>query len=163
MPLDPKYAQFMNNGGGGERSETFPAIYGQEIGESFVGVITFVGDTFEKKNGLYKPAVLSADGQVMTPEQGRPTTTTMKVNILLKKITTIGDDGMVTEEKDEPRTVWVQKWGQFKSIIDAVAATGNSDIDDLTVGWTWGMQRVKQTEKNSNAHAFKSKLVPPSE
>jgi hypothetical protein len=164
VPLDPKYAQFMT--GGGDRGDKFPSIPGLEIGEGFVAEITFVGDTFEKKNNLHVPATYSADGQVLKEAQGRETVTTMKVNVILKKLRVIGDNGMETKELNEPRTVWVQKWGQFKSIVEAVAAANEkygSELSDLTVGWTWSMQRIKQTEKNSNAHAFKSKLDAPSE
>jgi hypothetical protein len=146
--------------GGGDRGDKHPFIAKQEIGESFVGVITYVGETFEAQNRMYKAPVLSADGQVLQAEEGKPTVTTMKVNIRLKKLTTIGDDGMVSEEKDEDRSFYVNKWGQFKAIGEACAA---ADVSDLPVGWTFGMQRVKQTEKNSNAHAFKAKLVAPSE
>lgn len=157
MPLDPKYAAYMQPTF--EKSDKHPSILKQEVGESFVGVVTFVGEPFEKKNDRYVAEVRSSDGQIITEAEGKPITTTMKVNIILQKITTIGDDGMVTEEKNEPRTVWVQKWGQFKSIGEACVDAG---VDDLQVGWTWGLKRVKGDPK-SNAHVFKSKLIAPSE
>jgi hypothetical protein len=84
----------------------------------------------------------------------------MKVNIRLKKITLIGDEGMTTEEVDEDRTLWINKWGQFNAIGEACAA---ADVSDLPVGWTFGMRRVKQENPGTNAHAFKAKLVAPSE
>lgn len=151
MPIDPKYAAYLKPSA--ERSDTHPIVEKQEVGESFVGVVTFVGDMFEKKNNLYTPAVHSSDGQLMKEEQGKPTVTTMKVNIILKQITLMGEK----QEMNEPRTVWIGKWGQFKSIGEACAEAG---ISDLYPGVTWGMARVKG-EKGSNAHVFKSRIILP--
>lgn len=149
MPINPLYAQL--GAAASDKGEQLPAFKFESIGSGVAGVITFVGDPFTKKNNLYKPPIIdSGTGEVLQKAQGQPETTAVKVQI---------------ECADGAKwSIYLQKPGQFKAIVEAIAAANKehgTELEELPVGWTFAIKRIPG-KPNNNAHLFQARLIPPS-
>lgn len=141
MPINPKYAQLANSASP-DAKENFPAIDLKNVGDKFIGKVTYLGDFFEKDNTkFYTPPVMDSTGVELVAAKGKKTITTRKVVIEFP-------DG-------EKKAFYLNKDGHWSALFIALEAVEQFDIP---LGWTMGGKRI---ESDTNAHKFEFRFVPP--
>ena len=137
MAINPKYAQLAAPISGPSIDRLDPVRF-ENIGDGVVGVILDYTEPYEKPNRFY--------------QQGEPeykkTVTTVKVNL---------------QTKDGPRSLFIEKKGQFQALADALV---EAEISDFVVGWTFGMKWTglgKAQGQGPRPYLFQAKVVKPGE
>ena len=137
MPINPKYAELANSGGGSS-IDKYDSVRFENVGDGVVGVILDFTDPYTMPNKFYQ------EGQ----SEDKKTVTQVKVNL---------------ETKDGPRSLFIQKKGQFQALAEALI---EADLSDFIVGHTFGMKWTglgKANAHGSRPHMFEAKFVKPSE
>lgn len=138
MPINPKYAQLASSPSA-DGLERFDPVRFNDIGDGVVGVILDFSDPYEVPNKFY--------------EEGQPDSkrfiTQVKVNL---------------QTTDGPRSLFLQKKGQFVALAEALI---EADLSDFVVGWTFGMKWAglgpAPKSGGSRPHKYEAKFVKPSE
>lgn len=135
MAINPLYSQQAS--GSGKQTQKHDAVKFLKIGDKVIGVITEVGDAWDKP---VPDSWIKED----TPEW-KKTQKSQKVNLLTEA---------------GPRSLYLQS-RMFGAIGVALAEVGQDDLVGLE-GWTLGMKLADVDLQNKNAKIWEARLVPPS-
>lgn len=145
MPINPKYAQAIENSkkGGGKEFEKLPAIWLNNIGEAFSGTVIRVSDIIQIRNTHPQaPAGAMKDAQFVDLK-----------DVTMRKLDLDAEEVGFKEEALEKGTFMITKGGHFEAVF---AALMEADQSDIPVDWTFKMRRGKDDDKR---HTFSAQLI----